>query len=109
MGHGTCREYEPRQSAGACEVVAALQIVCAWCQQPLGWHRVPPPLPFTISYGICARCYAEVSQELDPLTRSMAHPPCAHAEDPTTPARLASTARMVEILDRVKLPRDDSS
>ena len=64
MGHRTCREYEPRQSAGAGEVVAALQIVCAWCQQPLGWHQAPPPLPFTISYGICARCYAEVSQEL---------------------------------------------
>jgi hypothetical protein len=74
MRHGTCREYESRQSAGAGEVVAALQIVCAWCQQPLGWHQVPLPLAFTISYGICARCYAEASQEFGHLATSMAHP-----------------------------------
>jgi hypothetical protein len=49
------------QHAGA--VVTSLQIICAWCQQPLGWQWVQTSIPFQISYSICARCYVDVSKE----------------------------------------------
>jgi hypothetical protein len=68
MRQGTAREYEPMPHAGGCDGFASLQIVCAWCQQPLGWHPVQPPMPFSISYSICGRCYAAVARELAPLT-----------------------------------------
>jgi hypothetical protein len=58
--------YARPQYPGA--VVSSLQLVCAWCQQSLGWHWVQTALPFTISYSICARCYTDVSRELESLT-----------------------------------------
>jgi hypothetical protein len=48
--------------------MSSLQVVCAWCQQHIVWHRVQPPMPFPISYSICARCYADVAREFEPLT-----------------------------------------
>jgi hypothetical protein len=40
---------QPRGNSGT--VLAALQVVCAWCQQHIVWHRVPPPRPFPMSYS----------------------------------------------------------
>jgi len=57
-------ESKPRVDAGA--VVSSLQIVCAWCQQHIIWHRVRTPMPFPISYSICTRCYADVAREFAP-------------------------------------------
>ena len=52
--------------------MAALQVVCTWCQQPIVWHRVPTPLPFPISYSICTRCYGDVARELAPRRAGVA-------------------------------------
>ncbi len=60
------------QPTGA--VVASLQIVCAWCQRPLGWHQGQASSPFPISYSISACCYAEVARELAPMPGRFAHP-----------------------------------
>lgn len=62
----TAYESQPRGDVGT--VFAALQVVCAWCQQHIVWHRVPPPTPFPISYSICARCYTDVAREFAPLS-----------------------------------------
>jgi hypothetical protein len=56
MQQEPCRGQEPLQRAGEGDVCAALQIVCAWCQQPLRQQGVQTPTRFTISYSICARC-----------------------------------------------------
>jgi hypothetical protein len=61
-------EHEPKLHVDAGAVVSSLQIVCAWCQQHIVWHRVQIPMPFQISYSICPRCYADVSREFEPLT-----------------------------------------
>jgi hypothetical protein len=54
--------------------VSLLQIVCAWCQQHIVWHRVQSPISFQISYSICAYCYADVSRGLAPRTAGAASP-----------------------------------
>src|SRR5262245_37757748 len=33
------RESEPMQRAGSCDAFSYLLIVCAWCQQHIGWQR----------------------------------------------------------------------
>jgi hypothetical protein len=62
------------QSPHAPAVMVSLQVVCAWCQQHIVWHRVPTPMPFPISYSICARCYTDVARELAPLGTGVASP-----------------------------------
>jgi hypothetical protein len=54
--------------------VSSLQIVCAWCRQPLAWHWVQTPVPFPISYSICGRCYAAVAREFAPLPMGTVEP-----------------------------------
>jgi hypothetical protein len=66
MQCGACSAEESRQHAGGSDGCTALQIVCAWCQQLLHRHRVQTPTHFTISYSICARCYAEQCGSLAP-------------------------------------------
>jgi hypothetical protein len=68
VGQEASTVRERRQHAGT--AVSLLQIVCAWCQQHIVWHRVQPPMPFPISYSICACCYADVSRD---------HPERAHS------------------------------
>ena len=68
MGQEASTMPERRQHAGAGTAGALLRIVCAWCQQHIGWHQAQTPMPFQISYSICARCYAAVAREFDPLT-----------------------------------------
>ena len=72
MDHKAHTAYEPQPRGAAGTVLASLQVVCAWCQQHIVWHRVQPPLPFPISYSICGRCYATVARELEPLTAGRA-------------------------------------
>ena len=62
MDYKAYTAYEPRPHGEAGTVLASLQVVCAWCQQHIVWHRVQPPLPFPISYSICGRCYAVVAR-----------------------------------------------
>src|SRR5262245_37602633 len=64
MPQGTWRIYSPMQPADGDDRWASLQIVCAWCQQPLGWHQGQTPTRFPISYSICARCYRDVTREI---------------------------------------------
>jgi hypothetical protein len=59
MQPGTGRVQESRQHAQVGHDVASLQIVCAWCQQPLRRQRVQTATRFTISYSICMRCYCQ--------------------------------------------------
>ena len=59
--------YERWQHPYAPAVLASLQVVCAWCQQHIVWHRVQTPTPFQISYSICGRCYRDVAREFAPL------------------------------------------
>jgi hypothetical protein len=59
------RESEPVQRAGSCDAFSYLLIVCAWCQQHIGWQRVQTPTPLNISHGICAHCYVQVSREIE--------------------------------------------
>ena len=80
MRQGTGRGYEPMQHAGGRDGCASLQIVCAWCQQPLRRQRVQTPTRFTISYSICARCYGDVSRESADSTGSTASRPCVPAD-----------------------------
>jgi hypothetical protein len=63
--HKAPRESEPIPCAGSCEAFSYLLIVCAWCQQYICWHRVQTPTPLNISHGICARCYGQVSREIE--------------------------------------------
>jgi hypothetical protein len=60
--------------------LALLQIVCAWCQQPLRRQPVQPPTRFTISYSICARCYEDVARESEDSSGSPARIPYAPAD-----------------------------
>src|SRR5262249_23688281 len=51
-----------------CERFAALRqryylIECAWCQKHIRWKRKEPLSPFQVSHGLCAHCFAHVSQE----------------------------------------------
>jgi len=50
VDHKAHTAYEPQPRGDAGTVLAALQVVCAWCQQRIVWHRVQPPTPFPISY-----------------------------------------------------------
>ena len=72
MGHEAETAHERRQPP--LTVTSSLQVVCAWCQQHIVWNRVQPPLPFPISYSICARCYADVAREFTPHTAGTASP-----------------------------------
>jgi hypothetical protein len=65
MEQKVARESEPIQRAGSCDTCSSLLIVCAWCQQHICWQRVQTPTPFKISHGICARCYGQVSREIE--------------------------------------------
>jgi hypothetical protein len=65
VGQETLRESEPMQRADSCAAFSYLLIVCAWCQQYIRWQRVQPPEPLTTSHGICARCYAQMSREIE--------------------------------------------
>jgi hypothetical protein len=67
---GMCRVYEPMPHVGVGDGLASLQIVCAWCQQPLRRQPVQTPTRFTISYSICARCYEDVARESEDTTGS---------------------------------------
>ena len=64
------RWQRPHASAG----MSDLQVVCAWCQHHIVWHQVPPPLPFSISYSICVRCYTDVAREVTPLSAEVTSP-----------------------------------
>jgi len=79
VGQGDCLKSEPRKLVGACDTVAALQIVCAWCQQHIRWQRVQTPMPLQTSYGICPACLMHVSRALRvmaPDTPQTASEPC---------------------------------
>jgi|RhiMethySRZTD1v2_1073278.scaffolds.fasta_scaffold264628_2 hypothetical protein len=65
MGQEAPRASKPTQRADACAAFSSLLIVCAWCQQYMRWQPVALPMPLTISHGICARCYAQVSSEIE--------------------------------------------
>jgi hypothetical protein len=66
--------YDPRPRVDGESGVSSLQIVCAWCQQPLAWYHVQTRLPFPISYSICGRCYAAVAREFAPLMAGAVSP-----------------------------------
>jgi hypothetical protein len=70
--HQAHTAHAPTLHVDAGAVDSSLQIVCAWCQQHIVWHRVQTPMPFQISYSICARCYAAVAREFEPLTAGAA-------------------------------------
>jgi len=72
MEHEADAVHERWQYPHASAVMASLQVICAWCQQHIVWHLVPTPMPFPISYSICARCYADVAREFAPLTAEVA-------------------------------------
>ena len=72
MGQEASTVPERQEHAGA--AVSGLQVVCAWCRQHIGWHRVQPPLPFPISYSICARCYTDAAREFAPHSLGSASP-----------------------------------
>ena len=54
------------QGAVSYDAFSYILIVCAWCQQYISWQRVQTPTPLKISHGICARCYVQVSREIEP-------------------------------------------
>ena len=59
--------FQERSSAH-CERCAALRqryylIACAWCQKPIRWKRKATASPCEVSHGICAHCFAHVSQD----------------------------------------------
>jgi len=64
------RESEPMQGAVSYDAFSYILIVCAWCQQYISWQRVQTPTPLKISHGICARCYVQVSREIEHKKRS---------------------------------------
>lgn len=68
MGHETHPVCERQQYPLAPAGMSSLQVVCAWCQQPLGWYWVPTLLPFPISYSICVHCYADTMGACELLT-----------------------------------------
>jgi hypothetical protein len=37
-----------------------LRVVCAWCQQPLGWERCDERAHGQVSHGICDACSVRV-------------------------------------------------
>jgi hypothetical protein len=90
---------EPRTRVGAGDVLSSLQIVCAWCQQHLGWHRVQTPLPFQTSYSICPACLGHLLRELRvrrpalPQTADEPYTACrdGHAEERSRAPRSADT------------------
>ena len=59
------RAREPMQCAGSCNALYELLIVCAWCQQHIGWQRVQTLTQLTTSHSICTRCYEQVSREIE--------------------------------------------
>jgi hypothetical protein len=74
MEHTTHTAHALRLRGDSGTRVSSLQIVCAWCQQPLAWYRVQTPLPFPISYSICGRCYTAVAREIASRTAGAAAP-----------------------------------
>ena len=64
------REREPMPHASSCAALSYLLIVCAWCQRLIYWQRVQTPTPLATSHGICARCYGQVSREIEYERRS---------------------------------------
>ena len=74
MAHTAPTANDPRPRVNREAGVSSLQIVCAWCQQPLAWYHVQTRLPFPISYSICGRCYAAVAREFAPLTAAAVSP-----------------------------------
>jgi hypothetical protein len=80
MRQGTSRVSAPMPHAGVGDGLAALQIVCAWCQLPLRRQWVQTPPRFTISYSICPRCYGDVTREGEASTGSPASRPCVPAD-----------------------------
>jgi hypothetical protein len=46
------------------------QIVCAWCQQTIGWQRVEAAERGLISHGICFTCCAQMFPELPRAPRT---------------------------------------
>jgi hypothetical protein len=79
VGQGDGIKSVPRDRRGMPDAGASPQIVCAWCQQPLRWHRVQTPLPLQTSYGICPTCLVQVLRELG--VRTAAPPRTAAAPD----------------------------
>src|SRR4029450_11392637 len=68
-GHGQRTqqaEAAPRGWRGAIGQQTSLTIVCAWCQQTIGWQRSEGAAREQISHSICLACFADVVQELDP-------------------------------------------
>ena len=57
------RQSSARQNDG--------QIVCAWCQQRMGWQRVKAAERGLMSHGICVTCWPQMLPELAP---SPTHP-----------------------------------
>ena len=55
-----------RQSRWIISQQTFLQIVCAWCQQPMRWQRTEGAAQGQISHSICFPCFADMFQELDP-------------------------------------------
>ena len=65
MGQEILGQSVPMQRVDSCNAFSYLLIVCAWCQQYICWQRVQPPMSLNISHGICARCYVQVSSEIE--------------------------------------------
>jgi len=79
MRQGDGMKRAPRERRGVSEAFASLQIVCAWCQQPLRWQCVQTPLPLQTSYGICPACLVQVLRAL--CVQTPAPPQTASAPD----------------------------
>ena len=74
LGHSKSKErldmpntFQERSRANG-ERFAALRqryylIACAWCQKPIRWKQKETAAPCEVSHGICAPCFAHVSQE----------------------------------------------
>jgi hypothetical protein len=92
-GHGRRRrmveqgdrvQHEPSKLVGAYDAFSSLQIVCAWCQQPIRWHRVQTPVPLQPSHGICPACLGHVSSArrvMTPATPQTTYEPCVAWRD----------------------------